>query len=309
MNPKYLFVALLLAASANGRASAQVEIDKQQPAPARGEVHVENEFGSIEITGWDRDVVRVTGTLAAGAEGIELDSDEEGASIDVSIPEAWLYASDSDTEFRSTLIVQVPQGSSVYVETLNATVTVRGVRGHVEIETVNGPVTLEGDPASVEISSMTGNVQVRARAAEMEVESISGAVDLAGAVRRARVQTTSAAIDIRGESLEEVEVESVTGDVTVDGSFTAKGGVDIETHSGKVELRLPASVRAKFECETFSGKIDNAFGPQPVPEKRFHPQKELRFSTGPDSFTIQVQTFSGDIVLGKRSGGSAERKT
>lgn len=304
MNARYLLVVLLLAA-AHGRASAQVEIDKQQPAPARGEVYVENEFGSIEITGWDRDVVRVTGTLAAGAEGIELDSDEEGVSIDVGVPEAWLYASDSDAEFRSTLIVQVPQGSSVYVETLNATVTVRGVRGHLEVETVNGAVTLEGDPASVEISSMTGTVQVRARAAEMQVESISGAVDLAGAVRRARVETTSGAIDIRGDALEEVEVETVTGDVSVEGSFAAEGGVDIETHSGKVELRLPSTVRARFECETFSGKIDNAFGPQPMPEKRFHPQKELRFSTGPDDFTIQVRTFSGDIVLGKRAG---ERK-
>ena len=305
MNAKYLLLPLLLAA-VHGGASAQVEIDKQQPAKPRGEVYVENQFGSVEITGWDRDVVRVTGTLAAGAEGIELDSDDEsGVSIDVSVPEAWFYASDSDEEFRTTLIVQVPQGSSVYIETLNATVTVRGVRGHVEIETVNGPVTLEGDPASVEVSSMTGTVQVRARAAEMAVESISGAVELAGAVRRARVETTSGAIDVRGESFEEVEVKTVTGNVSLDGSVGAEGGVEIETHSGKVELRLPSTVRARFECETFSGKIDNAFGPQPLPEKRFHPQKELRFSTGPDDFTIQVRTFSGDIVLGKRT---AERK-
>ena len=82
MNAKYLLLPLLLAA-VHGGASAQVEIDKQQPAKPRGEVYVENQFGSVEITGWDRDVVRVTGTLAAGAEGIELDSDDEsGVSIE-----------------------------------------------------------------------------------------------------------------------------------------------------------------------------------------------------------------------------------
>jgi len=296
--------ALLFLAAATS-AAAQVEIDKQQPAPAPGEVYIENYFGSIEVTGWEREVVRVTGRLAAGAEGIDVDSDEDGVGIDVEVPEAWLYASESDDEYRSELTVQVPQGSSIYVETLNATIVIRGIQGHVEVETINGPVTVEGDPRSVEIESMTGSVQVRARAAEMEVESISGPVDLAGVTKSVGVTTVSGSIRVRGEALEEVELEAVTGDVAFDGSFVAEGGLELETHSGNVELSLPADVKARFECETFSGSIENAFGAKPTREGRFHPFQQLRFSTGLEEFTVQIRTYSGNIALRKRG---AERR-
>ena len=296
--------ALLLLAAASPL-SAQVEIDKQQPAPARGEVHIENQFGAIEVTGWEREVVRVTGRLAAGAEGIDVDSDDDGVNIDVGIPEAWLYASDSDTEYRSQIVVQVPQGSSVYVETLNATIVVRGIRGHVELESVNGPVTVEGDPKSVEVDAMTGAVTVRARAATMEVESISGPIDLAGVHKSVRATTVSGSMRVAGQALEEVELEATTGDVSFDGSFAAEGSLELRTHSGNVELILPPDVKARFECETFSGSIENAFGAKPAREGRFNPFQQLRFSTGLDEFTVQVRTYSGNIALRKRG---AERQ-
>ena len=44
---------------------------------------IENIAGSIQVTGWDRNEVEITGYLGRGAEEIEIDSDGDSISIEV----------------------------------------------------------------------------------------------------------------------------------------------------------------------------------------------------------------------------------
>ena len=104
---KKLSIALVLAALALTPALAQVKIDKSVTATADGEVGIENPFGPVTVIGWDRNEVRVTGTMAAGADGIEVDSEEpdEGnrgeVRVSVEVPDSWFYEADTG---RSTAI-------------------------------------------------------------------------------------------------------------------------------------------------------------------------------------------------------------
>jgi DUF4097 and DUF4098 domain-containing protein YvlB len=202
--------------------------------------------------------------------------------------------------------VQVPRKSSVDVETLNASIEVVGTEGSVELETTNGKITVRGAPSRVEIDSVTGSVEVEARGAPMEVDTMSGAVTLSGARGEVGVSTVSGAVSITGETLTEARVESVTGDVVLDASLAKDGGIEIETHSGKVELRLPRDVKANFEFETFSGSIENDFGAKPRREGRFRPFQKLQFSTGlEEPFEVRIETYNGPIALRARGGSGA----
>src|SRR5262245_26216609 len=125
------FLIAVLAATA---AHAQVEIDRRRPAQAKGTLSVSSAFGTITVRAWDRNEVAVRGQLAAGAESFDFDSDKEGTSVYVSVPEQWLHAAGEDAAFRSTLDIQAPMGSHISIETVNAAVVVEGFAGAIEAQ-------------------------------------------------------------------------------------------------------------------------------------------------------------------------------
>ena len=303
MKTRNIKTMLIILALSCTPVAAQIQIDKSRPASPAGKIGIENLFGSVEVIGWDQNEVAVTGRLAVGAEGLDFDGDEQGVYIEAEVPDVWLYETDDDTDYRSELTIRVPRGSSVYIETLNATVIVRDISGAVEVETVNGDVQLDGSFPTVEVESMTGSVEVRAEDAEMEIESISGTVSLHGVRGDVAVSTVSGAITIEGTELREIEIETTSGDVIFNGSFAREGGFDLESHSGNVELILQAGVQAQFECTTFSGQITSDLGGRPRRESRFDPHTELRFSTSLDTeFEVCIETFSGNIQLRTGAG-------
>ena len=282
-------------------ATSQVQIEKRRPAPVSGWVSIDNSFGSIVVKAWENPEVLVRGELAPGAEGLDLDGDEDGVDIDVDVPDAWFYASDDDSEYRSHLTIFAPSGNHVWVESLNASIEIDGFRGEVEIESVNGSVTVNGSPISVEIESMTGGIEVNATGAPMSIESISGDVVIQGAAREVEVETVSGGVTVTGNDLESVQIETTSGNIEFRGGICPAGekdgDVEITTFSGTVDLLLEPSVKARFELSTFSGEIHNEIGPRSLTTERFRPYKKLRFSTGLDDCEVMVKTHDADISL------------
>ena len=80
---KKLATIVLALAIAISAAHAQVHIDKSRPFPKRGQIGIENAFGSIKIIGWDKEEVSITGVLAPGAKRLDLSNDKEQTWIDV----------------------------------------------------------------------------------------------------------------------------------------------------------------------------------------------------------------------------------
>lgn len=291
-------VLILFTLSLPVAAAAQVQIEKRRPAKPNGEVSIENSFGAVTVKAWDQNEVLVRGELAAGAEELDFSGDSDGTYIDVEVPDAWFYASDDDSDYRTTLEVFVPSGSHLDIETVNATVDVAGVKGEIEVETVNGSIRLEGATAAVDVETMTGQIEVWSAGAPMSVDSISGAVTLHGARNEVHVESVSGPVTVQGSEVRSLGVESISGDVSFEGSLASgKGRVEIETFSGVVTLVLPAKVQARFELSTFSGQIHSALGPQTPSGDRFTPYKKLRFSTGLREYDVSVDTHNADINL------------
>ena len=290
--------AALLAAAFAASASAQVEIDRRRPAPARGEVHIDNDFGSVVVHGWDKAEVLVQGTVAAGSDGFDFDSDKEGTSVSVSVPDAWFQAPGEDPAFRTTLDVYVPAGSSLSIGTTNATVAVDTVNGQIEVRTVNGAVRIAGARAAVEVETMTGAIDVQALGVAMDLTSISGAITVEGARGEVEIETVSGKVSAAGDSVSSLRIETTTGPVEFRGSLAANGGIEIETFSSPVRLKLPKNARAVFDLQTFGGKIQSQFcSGTPVTRERFEPFRQLHCSTGPEEYEIRIRTHDADIVL------------
>lgn len=285
---------VILAAPGN----AQLEVERRRAAPANGEVEIDSDFGSIAVHAWEKNEVLVRGTIAAGAEGLDFDGNKEGVSISVDVPEAWFHAAGEDAAFRSTLEIWAPAGSRISVESVNASVQVDGFSGRVGVSTINGAVRIAGPAEQVEVETMTGTVDVRAVAAPMEIDSVSGSVIAHGATGEVKIETVSGGVDLAGAALARVEIRTTTGPVSLRGSLARAGGIEIETFSSPVKLVLPKTARAAFRLQTFGGKLQSAFcAGTPVVRERFEPFRQLRCSTGPDDFEIQIRTHDADITL------------
>lgn len=291
-------IASLSLAFSSLPALAQVEIERSRPAPAKGEVSIDSPFGSITVRAWDKNQILVQGTLAAGAEGLELDGDREEVSVDVEVPEAWLHAPAEDAAFRSALEIFAPVGARISIETVNAEVTVFGFSGRVDARSVNGKLKVSGSTAAVELESMTGGLEAEGRIPSLALTTVSGPVVARGATGEISVETTSGDVWIEGSEVRRLEVESVTGKVSFKGSLLAQGEVEVETFSGAVRLELPRATRAAFELRSFAGAIKSDFC-QGTPEtrERLEPFRTLRCSTGAEGLEIRISTHDGEIVV------------
>jgi hypothetical protein len=295
---RLLLLSLAALAALAAPLAGQVEIERRKPVPKRGVLSVDSDFGTITVRAWDRPEVLLRGVVAAGVEDADLDVDEEGASVSVSVPEAWLHASGEDTAFRSTLEIQAPLGWAVDVETLNAAVRIEGFAGPVEATSVNSAVTVVGATARIDVETMTGAVTVEARGAPMGLRTISGGVVARGASDEVGVETVSDNIEISGAALRRLQVETFTGTVEIRGSLAPDGTIEVETFSSSARLVLPKSVRTRFDLESFSGEIESVFcAGTPLVHEPFEPFRKLRCSTGSDDSEIQVKTHSGGIVV------------
>src|SRR5690606_6082935 len=65
---------------------AGTPINETRPLDARGRIDIENLKGRIEVRAWDRNEVRITGTLGDGVEKLVIDGDRQDLEVRVEYP-------------------------------------------------------------------------------------------------------------------------------------------------------------------------------------------------------------------------------
>lgn len=278
---------------------AGTPVHETRPAGAKGVVSIENMLGSVTVEGWDRKEVEVTGTLGKGPDRLDVDSEGDRTRIEVVWPERsgpWNHEKTQDTD----LTVKVPRGSEVRLEGVNLDVEVSDLDGPVRAETVNGGIRIGGSPESVDVGTVNGSIHITATTGNLEAETVNGGIVLSDVKGDVRASTVNGSIQVQGGEIGELEVSSVSGDITFAGDVTRQGSLDISSHSGTVTLTLPGNISADFDVSTFSGTITNDFGPKATRKDRYAPGMELNFRTGDGDTDIEVSSFSGSVNIRKR---------
>jgi len=310
---KTLFPIAVALATLVGTAGAQQSINETRAASAAGTVEIENVSGSVRVLTWNRNEVRVTGTLGRGAERLDFATEGPTTRVRVILPRQGRNVQGSDLEIR------IPAQSSSTVRTVSAPIQITGVRGGVQASSVSGHVEVEAMGApTLKASSVSGDVRLRGSSGSVDAESVSGSIDIAVASPQTRAKTASGSMRLRDLS-GSVEASSVSGSTSVEGGRFSRMALssvsgrlrfrgDLErgalfhlnSHSGDVEVQLPARVAADFDVSTFSGNVSNDFGPAAERVSRYGPGRELRFSTGGGGAVVVAKTFSGSVRLARQ---------
>lgn len=303
--PAYMTALPLLASALLAPMSlhAATPINETRPLNAEGEVSVSNIRGLIRVVGSDRADVRITGSLGSGAEGLEIKGDENALSIEVDYPDnsgwsGWWGGKGKAED--TTLIVEVPRGISLEVDSISAKVEVESIDGaEVDINAISAAVNFSGEAASVEVDIISGDVTLDARGARrVEVESVSGDARIdAPRAERIQIEAVSGDIELRalGEPLQSLQAATVSGRLTLQASVASAGEFRIESMSGDVELRVPGDTSARVRVESFSGDINSMVGK--VVKADMGPGSSLETTLGDGKGRIRVESFSGDVRL------------
>jgi DUF4097 and DUF4098 domain-containing protein YvlB len=261
MTMRKLGILTVALVAATGLALAERSVEETRPASPDGIVEIETISGTIVLIGWDRDEVRVTGTLGEGIDRVDISGDRDRISIEVEYLDH-----DHDRGHRrhysyggADLEIHVPRDNQVEVETVSADIRASDHSGELELESVSGRIRIQGSPREVEAATVSGEIEVAT------------------------------------DKLRSGDFQTVSGSIDVNADLASGGDFDFEAVSGDIVLRVPAGVSASFDISSFSGSIQNDFGHKPEKTSQYLPSTELSFSVGGGGARVSIETLSGRV--------------
>lgn len=274
-------------------AFAATPIDLSRAATADVHVRIENIAGSVEVRPGESNRVQVTGSLGRGAKPLSLAGSDSRITIAVE-PEGSRWGGSNMDE--TDLIVQVPAGARLEVNTVSARIHVTGINGsHVDLESVSGAIVFGGDAQRVRLKTVSGSIEGRGAGRDWNVGTVSGSIRLPAANGEVQVESVSGAIDLDFGRAERLRAETVSGRINARGELLAGGSVAMQSVSGAIELALAGNLDARINAKTFSGAIRSDFGT--AERSGIGGGRQLETRVGEGASDIRLESFSGRIVL------------
>jgi len=293
---RMLIAALMGGLLVANAAVAAESVDESRPASAEGRIQFIGVTGDIEIIGHDAGEWLLSGTLGDDVDELVIEGGPDDWTIRLEMKKGnigWNLGRKS-TELR----MLVPRKSELDVKTVSGDLQLRELDGRsVSAKTVSGDLDLaDVTPQRLSASSVSGDVNAKGGASEINrIRSVSGDVETTGTGGRVELETVSGNLSVEGRAVSELSIESVSGDVVARIRPTERSRIDISSHSGDVELLLPAETGIRVEAETFSGSISSAFGGE-VRSGR-GPGESMSMEAGSAGVEIDASTFSGNLRI------------
>jgi hypothetical protein len=286
--------ALLGAGSAFGDSRS---VDLHQPADPRGQVEIVAISGHVEVVGWERPEIAVSGTIGDRVERVDLSAEGDHATVRVVLRPRAIMGGDGSAE----LVVHVPRESLVRTSLVSADLETHDLQGEQRLRTVSGGIKAQLARGG-SVNTVSGDLKLNASPAAgagnstLEIESISGEVQLEGAVSELHLQTVSGDARLKLGTIAAARLKTISGSLRFTGSLGTGGHFEAESVSGDLTIDFAATPAADFDVESHTGDIDNCFGPAPQ-TPRYGPGSHLVFRDGDGSGHVRISTLSAAIHL------------
>lgn len=312
MTMKLIAIALLSISSTF--AFAGDKIDETLSVSSTGKVIIENQRGDVQIKGWNKSEVKVTGELDDKALDYEFKSSGNRTIFKVKMPRMMSHWNSGS---GSNLVIHVPVNSDLNFDGVNVNVDVSKVEGGSDIETVNGNISAHKLTGKINLATVNGGIRSKDLGGKIHYETVNGSihdVDSQGRLRfdavngdietktkaeDIRIENVNGEIELHADSIQRLDISTVNGELDLSiPSFSNDARVQIETVSGNVQLNISKSASAKFEIESHAGgKIRNSLTNDKVNKPKYGPSSSLEFEISGGKADIEIDTISGRINL------------
>ena len=298
-----LYALGALATTAAAQGEGRTRLDTTFAFAKGGTVELGLVSGTITVTGWTRQEAKVVATTDRG--WLETSLSSSRIAIEIRDRDWRGRRRRDDDEHEAQYELMVPVGTRVRASAVSGDIRIKATAGEVQATTVSGEVEVLDATDRITISSVSGGVHAARLRGRVRADGVSADVTIEDVVGDISAKTVSGEIAIRNAKASAVRSETVSGEITYEGSVEPGGSYEFNAHSGDVKLRIPSGLNANLSLETFSGEITSAFPMtlQPGDNIGRRRGKKMDFTIGSGGARLTVGTFSGDITI-ERSGRS-----
>jgi DUF4097 and DUF4098 domain-containing protein YvlB len=237
---------------------------------ADGRLSIENLNGGIEILGWEKDSVEISGTKYASTEELLKE-----IKVDITA---------SPTEIRIRTLHPTSQGGILtgLGRSFGAKYVLRVPHKTIldRIDTSNGSIRAESVESGARLHTTNGSVRVSKVRGELDVQTSNGSIDATDSEGAATLRTTNGAVNVNGLR-GALEVSTSNGRIrariaqTDSGKMlrasTTNGSIDLtvesfkdndiraSTSNGSITVRLPSPLNARLRASTSNSSVSTDF--------------------------------------------------
>jgi len=219
----------------------------------------------------------------------------------------------SDKTMEQT-VIEIPTDASIKIVSTSGNITVRGGAEKSELAVLRGKGSITeteegvkvrtrpGGSSDIEISVPSGcHIAARAQSGDINVRGIHGGVMLQSmsgdvTVRRAsgelNLRSVSGDVRLSAGQLTALSVDSVSGDVDIEGVLALTGDYEVRSVSGDITLRLPEHQTLTIDSISISGDLKCKL-PHELETKGWG--KVRAYINGGDGPVVRARTTSGDV--------------
>ena len=175
--------------SFSAQADVTNEIERSFDVSEKSSLRLDNVNGSVEISSWDKDEIKVMATITADNQDehdnivVDMQQTALGVNIKTRYKERENWGRNSNSG-KVEYVVIVPRNSTLSaIDLVNGSLSINGVKGEVNAELVNGSIKAKGLAANSEFSSVNGSIKISydefaKELDRIDVETVNGSIKL-----------------------------------------------------------------------------------------------------------------------------------
>jgi DUF4097 and DUF4098 domain-containing protein YvlB len=276
----------LLALSASLLLASPLSAQNRQiirfPLNAGSSLSIVNAYGPVTVRTSSSNQLVISATPHSS--NVEIDQSKNDTRVEI---RSHVLRQATPAEAQVDYDVQLPPGVSLWVRSNDGPISVTGVRA--------ADVTCDGESARIEVKDGgSGHVHVR---------TVSGEIGLTN-LKDSHTEITSISGDIvvRGVSGNFVSANTTKGKISYDGTFEGGGEYVFSTHSGDVNVALPADASVEISARSVMGTVEDSLHMQPAPHPSFAPSqgKALAGVLNAGASSVKLRSMTGNITVKKK---------
>lgn len=268
------------------------------PLKPGGRLSIDNQNGSIEISGWDETSVEITGQKYANSEDLL-----EGIKIDVAhTPDSITIRTIRPEVRRSNMgaryVIRVPRRTRLdHVVSTNGHLRAEDVAADADLKTSNGAIRVYRLSGSLEAITTNGSIDLNDVDGGAQVQTTNGRIHAEAVAGALNASTTNGSIGVelmKPEPNRSVRLSTTNGSVEVRFNEIARNDVRAATTNGSITIRMPSATAARVQARTNRSSINTDFEVVRTGPEEKH---RLEGTIGGGGPLLDLSTTNGSIRL------------
>jgi type VI protein secretion system component Hcp len=231
---------------------------------ADGRISVESFNGSIEVIGWNKDEVEITGTKYANSQEL-LDAVKVNiVDTDSSIHVRAVRPSARRGNMGVRFVIHAPKVVDLdRLTSSNGSITVTGIDGDARVETSNGRIRFTDLDGNIEATTSNGAVKLEDTSGSAVIKTSNGSVSAEHVSGHFSAKTSNGSITASVSGEDEggrpIELRSSNGSIKLYLEDQPSAEVSVTTSNASITVYAPPSLQANVKADTSNSKIKTDF--------------------------------------------------